>query len=239
MIMKKRIFIFGIFSLFINISFLASKNDEQEIPKYKLIFLGDAMVGKSCILKRFMNDAFSEKYDATIGLDFQSKNVQIDNQDIYLLLYDTAGQEKFRNLFPMYIRDKDIILLVYDVTSKESFLHLSDWLKIFTDNKIDIKDKIFAVVGNKTDLNDKREVSAEEGKKFADKNGFIFVEVSAKTNNGDITELFDKILKEMPKKESGYKPQPILPLLQNIKEQGFGGKIKPEVEEKNCCEWCC
>ena len=236
--MKKRIFILGIFSLFINISFLASKNNEQEMPKYKLIFLGDQMVGKSCILERFMNDTFTEEYQATIGLNFQSKNVQIDNQDIHLLLYDTASQEKYRSLFPMYIRDSDIILLVYDVTSKDSFLHLPDWLNFLTDKEIDIKDKIFAVVGNKTDLNDKREVSAEEGKKFADKNGFIFKEVSAKTGDG-IEKLFDVILKEMLKKKSGYQPQPILPLLQNIKEQGFGGKIKPEVEEKNCCEWCC
>ena len=236
--MKKRIFILGIFSLFINISFLASKNDEQEIPKYKLIFLGDATVGKSCILERFMNDTFTEEYQATIGLDFQSKNVQIDNQDIHLLLYDTTSQEKYRSLFPMYIRDSDIILLVYDVTSKDSFLHFSDWLKIFTDKEIDIKDKIFAVVGNKIDFIDTRQVTTEEGENYAKEHDFIFAEVSAKTGDG-IEKLFDVILKEMLKKKSGYQPQPILPLLQNIKEQGFGGKIKPEVEEKNCCEWCC
>ena len=103
-----------------------------EIPKYKLIFLGDQAVGKSCILNRFMNDTFSEEYQATIGLDFQSKNIQIDNQDINLLLYDTAGQEKFRSLIPMYTRDAKIILLVYDITSKESFNHISDWLKDLT-----------------------------------------------------------------------------------------------------------
>ena len=133
--MKKRIFILGIFSLFINISFLASKNNEQEMPKYKLIFLGDQMVGKSCILERFMNDTFTEEYQATIGLNFQSKNVQIDNQDIHLLLYDTAGQEKFRSLIPMYTRDANIILLVYDVSSKDSFMHLSDWLRDLTNIK--------------------------------------------------------------------------------------------------------
>ena len=103
-----------------------------EIPKYKLIFLGDQGVGKSCILNRFMNDTFTEEYQATIGLDFQSKNVQIDNQDVHLLLYDTAGQEKFRSLIPMYTRDANIILLVYEVTSKESFLHLNDWLNDLT-----------------------------------------------------------------------------------------------------------
>ena len=71
--MKKKIFILGIFSLFINISFLASESDKTENPEYKLIFLGDQSVGKSCILNRFMNDTFTEDYQATIGLDFQTK----------------------------------------------------------------------------------------------------------------------------------------------------------------------
>ena len=164
-----------------------------EIPKYKLIFLGDQSVGKSCILNRFMNDTFTEEYQATIGLDFQSKNVQIDNQDIHLLLYDTAGQEKFRSLIPMYTRDANIILLVYDISSKESFLHLSDWLRDLTNIKKE--DVIFAVVGNKTDLDDRREVTSEEGENFAKEQQFIFAEVSAKTGDG-FSELFYKNLFE-------------------------------------------
>ena len=160
-----------------------------EIPKYKLIFLGDQSVGKSCILNRFMNDTFTEEYQATIGLDFQSKNVQIDNQDIHLLLYDTAGQEKFRSLIPMYTRDANIILLVYDICSKDSFTHLSDWLNdLTTINKDEV---IFAVVGNKIDLEDKREVKKEEGDNFAKEHDFIFAEVSAKTGDG-FSDLFYK-----------------------------------------------
>ena len=164
-----------------------------EIPKYKLIFLGDQSVGKSCILNRFMNDTFTEEYQATIGLDFQSKNVQIDNQDIHLLLYDTAGQEKFRALIPMYTRDANIILLVYDVTSKDSFLHLSDWLRDLTNVKKE--EVIFAVVGNKTDLDDRREVNSNEGENYAKEHDFIFAEVSAKTGDG-FSELFYKNLFE-------------------------------------------
>ena len=221
----------GIFSLFINISFLASKNDEQEIPKYKLIFLGDQSVGKSCILNRFMNDTFTEEYQATIGLDFQSKNVQIDNQDIHLLLYDTAGQEKFRALIPMYTRDANIILLVYDVTSKDSFLHLSDWLRDLTN--VEKEEVIFAVVGNKTDLDDRREVNSNEGENYAKEHDFIFKEVSAKTGDG-INELFDVILKEMLKKKTKLLPHPQPKV---INQQGFGGGIEPEVGKKDCC--CC
>ena len=169
------------------------QNVNPEIPKYKLIFLGDQNVGKSCILNRFMNDVFIEEYQATIGLDFQSKNVQIDNQDIHLLLYDTAGQEKFRSLIPMYTRDANIILLVYDISSKESFEHLPDWLKDL--NNINKNDVIFALVGNKNDLADNRQVTFEEGEKYAKENDFIFQEVSAKTGDG-FSELFYKNLFE-------------------------------------------
>ena len=171
----------------------AQNQINPEIPKYKLIFLGDQGVGKSCILNRFMNDTFTEEYQATIGLDFQSKNVQIDNQDIHLLLYDTAGQEKFRSLIPMYTRDANIILLVYEVTSKDSFLHLNHWLNDLTTVKKD--EVIFVVVGNKTDLEDKREVSREEGEQFAKDNDYLFAEVSAKDGKG-FQDLFYKNLFE-------------------------------------------
>ena len=160
-----------------------------EIPKYKLIFLGDQSVGKSCILNRFLNDTFIEDYQATIGLDFQSKNVQIDNQDIHLLLYDTAGQEKFRSLIPMYTRDANIILLVYDITNKESFENLSLWLKDLTN--INFDEAIICIVANKIDLNEKRVVNLEEGEKFAEEHDFIFQEISAKTGEG-FSDLFYK-----------------------------------------------
>ena len=172
---------------------MAYSSPKPEIPKYKLIFLGDQSVGKSYFLNLFMNGTFSEDYQAIIGLVFQSKNVQIDNQDIHLLLYDTAGQEKFRSLIPMYTRDSNIILLVYDITCKDSFIHLPDWLKDLTNIKKD--EVIFALVGDKKNLDEKREVSIEEGQKIAEENNFIFQEVSAKTGSG-FSELFYKNLFE-------------------------------------------
>ena len=233
MIIYKKIFILGIFSYFVNISFLASENDKPENPKYKLIFLGDQSVGKSCILNRFMNDTFTEEYQATIGLDFQSKNVQIDNQDIHLLLYDTAGQEKFRALIPMYTRDANIILLVYDVTSKDSFLHLSDWLRDLTNVKKE--EVIFAVVGNKTDLDDRREVNSNEGENYAKEHDFIFAEVSAKTGDG-FSELFYKNLFE--KIRTKFRPGGQQP---NSEVKDFKFNIEQEAKKnenkKGCCQF--
>ena len=204
-----------------------------EIPKYKLIFLGDQSVGKSCILNRFMNDTFTEEYQATIGLDFQSKNVQIDNQDIHLLLYDTAGQEKFRALIPMYTRDANIILLVYDVTSKDSFLHLSDWLRDLTNVKKE--EVIFAVVGNKTDLDDRREVNSNEGENYAKEHDFIFAEVSAKTGDG-FSELFYKNLFE--KIRTKFRPGGQQPNSE-VKDFKFNieQKKKKNENKKGCCQF--
>ena len=233
MIMYKKIFIFGIFSYFINISFLASKNDNPEIPKYELIFLGDEQVGKSCIIGRFLNDKFSEEYQATISLDFFSKDVQIDNQDIHLSLYDFSGQEKFRTLIPMYTGFANIILLVYDVTSKDSFLHLSDWLKDLTNVKKE--EVIFAVVGNKTDLDDRREVNSNEGENYAKEHDFIFAEVSAKTGDG-FSELFYKNLFE--KIRTKFRPGGQQP---NSEVKDFKFNIEQEAKKnenkKGCCQF--
>ena len=88
-----------------------SANESQnEILKFKLIVVGDQNTGKSCILNRFANEIFEENYQATIGLDFLNKIVNINGQEVHLVLYDTAGQEKFRSLIPMYIREAQIIL---------------------------------------------------------------------------------------------------------------------------------
>ena len=202
-----------------------------EIPKYKLIFLGDQNVGKSCILNRFMNDTFTEEYQATIGLDFQSKNVQIDNQDIHLLLYDTAGQEKFRSLIPMYTRDSNIILLVYEINNKDSFIHLPDWLNDLSN--VNKEDVIFALVGNKIDLEEKRQVSTEEGKNYADQNGFIFHEVSAKTGEG-FSDLFYKDLFE--KIRIKFRPGGQQPSTE-VKEIKFN--IEQEAKKSETKKGCC
>ena len=202
----------------------AQRTINPEIPKYKLIFLGDQGVGKSCILNRFMNDTFTEEYQATIGLDFQSKNVQIDRQDIHLLLYDTAGQEKFRSLIPMYTRDANIVILVYDISSKETFDHLPDWLNDLQNVKLD--EVIFAIVGNKNDLNEKREVTPEEGAKFAEEHNYIFHEISAKTSDGFEELFYQKLFEKIRIKFRPAGQQPI----PEEKEEKFS--IEKEEEKK-------
>jgi Ras-related protein Rab-6A len=170
----------------------------DELQKFKLIFLGDQGVGKSSILNRFSQNKFEPDYQATIGLDFHSKTETINGASVRLLLYDTAGQEKFKSLIPMYIRDANIILVVYDITIKDSFVHTSHWVNETQELKRD--DAIFCLIGNKTDLEEKRTVSTKEAENFANEKDFIFYEVSAKTGDG-IFELFNsKIFPKMVEK---------------------------------------
>jgi Ras-related protein Rab-6A len=181
----------------------------EDLIKLKLIVVGNQGTGKSCILNRFVNETFEENYQATIGLDFQSKNITIHDQDVRLIIYDTAGQEKFRSLIPMYIREAQIILLVYDISDKDSFDAMPNWIQEV--KEVLNKEVVFALIGNKMDLESQRKVSYEEGKKLAEKNNFVFQEVSAKTgkNFENLFEVqifetvYNKFRKEFEKREEG------------------------------------
>jgi len=179
----------------------------EDLIKLKLIVIGNQGTGKSCILNRFVNESFDDNYQATIGLDFQSKNITIQDQDVRLILYDTAGQEKFRSLIPMYIREAQIILLIYDISDRDSFDSIPKWLQEVLDVKN--SDVVFALIGNKIDLENKRVVTLEEGKKLAEEKNFIFQEISAKTGKnferlfeGQLFEaIYTQFTKEFDKRE--------------------------------------
>ncbi|WFD49546.1 Ras- protein Rab-6B [Malassezia furfur] len=89
--------------------------------KFKLVFLGEQSVGKTSLITRFMYDTFDANYQATIGIDFLSKTMYLDDRTVRLQLWDTAGQERFRSLIPSYIRDSSVAIVVYDVTNRDSF----------------------------------------------------------------------------------------------------------------------
>ncbi|CAI0420250.1 unnamed protein product [Linum tenue] len=148
------------------------------LAKYKLVFLGDQSVGKTSIITRFMYDKFDTTYQATIGIDFLSKTMYLEDRTVRLQLWDTAGQERFRSLIPSYIRDSSVAVVVYDVANRQSFLNTSKWIEeVRTERGSDV---IIVLVGNKTDLVEKRQVSIEEGDGKAKDFGVMFIETSAK-----------------------------------------------------------
>ena len=96
--------------------------------KYKIVFLGDQSVGKTAIIMRFTQDSFDVKYQATIGIDFLTKPVQIEDKVVRLQLWDTAGQERFRSLIPSYINDSSAAVVSYDTTNRQSFENVKMWV---------------------------------------------------------------------------------------------------------------
>ncbi|KAH7565724.1 hypothetical protein JRO89_XS08G0006100 [Xanthoceras sorbifolium] len=229
------------------------------LAKYKLVFLGDQSVGKTSIITRFMYDKFDTTYQATIGIDFLSKTMYLEDRTVRLqlcyigpeyasplgilealadgtkLLFkenllpsrgntclfsigssiavisillilisveldrDTAGQERFRSLIPSYIRDSSVAVIVYDVANRQSFLNTSRWIEeVRTERGADV---IIVLVGNKTDLVEKRQVSIEEGDGKARESGVMFIETSAKAGF-NIKPLFRKIAAALPGMET-------------------------------------
>ncbi|XP_042742438.1 ras-related protein Rab-41 isoform X8 [Lagopus leucura] len=149
------------------------------LRKFKLVFLGEQSVGKTSLITRFMYDSFDNTYQATIGIDFLSKTMYLeDRTQVRLQLWDTAGQERFRSLIPSYIRDSTIAVVVYDITNLNSFQQTSKWIDdVRTERGSDV---IIMLVGNKTDLADKRQVSIEEGERKARELNMMYIETSAK-----------------------------------------------------------
>ncbi|KAJ3702632.1 hypothetical protein LUZ61_006337 [Rhynchospora tenuis] len=169
------------------------------LAKYKLVFLGDQSVGKTSIITRFMYDKFDSAYQPTIGIDFLSKTMYLEDRTVRLQLWDTAGQERFRSLIPSYIRDCSVAIIVYDVSDRQSFLNISKWVEeVHTQRRRDI---IIVLVGNKNDLVEQRQVSFEEGEVKAIEIGAIFTETSAKSGF-NIKTLFRKVASTLPGMES-------------------------------------
>lgn len=146
---------------------------------FKYIIIGDTGVGKSCLLLQFTDKRFQPVHDLTIGVEFGARMVTIDNKQIKLQIWDTAGQESFRSITRSYYRGAAGALLVYDITRRDTFKHLSVWLEEARQHSQ--SNMVIMLIGNKNDLEHRRAVSFEEGKAFADANGLIFMETSAKT----------------------------------------------------------
>jgi len=174
----------------------SSSSSLAPLAKYKLVFLGDQSVGKTSIITRFMYDNFDRHYQATIGIDFLSKTMYLEDRTVRLQLWDTAGQERFRSLIPSYIRDSSVAVVVYDVTNRASFLNTTKWVEDVRAERGN--NVVICLVGNKTDLgNDKRQISTEEGEQKAQKDGLLFMECSAKAGY-NVKSLFRKLATSLP-----------------------------------------
>jgi len=154
---------------------------------FKFLVIGNAGVGKSCILHQFVENKFKNDTNHTIGVEFGSKVIQVGGKSVKLQIWDTAGQERFRSVTRSYYRGAAGALLVYDITSRDSYNALTQWL---SDARTLASQHIVVIlVGNKKDLESEREVALLEASRFAQENDMMFMETSAMTGE-NVEETF-------------------------------------------------
>lgn len=147
---------------------------------FKLLLIGDSGVGKTCVLFRFAEDAFNSTFISTIGIDFKIRTIEMDGKKIKLQIWDTAGQERFRTITTAYYRGAMGIMLVYDITNEKSFDNIKNWIRNIEEHATSDVEKM--VLGNKCDMNDRRQISKERGEQLAIEYGIKFMETSAKAS---------------------------------------------------------
>jgi len=176
--------------------------DEQ----LKIILLGEIFTGKSSLINAYIKNQFNAQEPSTVSPTNYAKKVHIKNKTILANVWDTAGQEHFRSMNKIFIKNSNIVLFVYDITRKTTLKELSFWVE-YTDNIIGKENALFGVIGNKIDLFDKEKelkeknndiemVSTLEGQEFAKSIGATFLETSAKENAPGLHEFIDNLIKE-------------------------------------------
>ena len=174
---------------------MSDDDSEDDYHLFKILLLGDSAVGKSCLLLRYCENSFQESHLTTIGLDFRLKTVNLeDKRKIKVQIWDTAGEDRFRAITRNYYRGANGIILMYDVTDQKSFEHIRDWVEKIKEDAVE--EIIIYLVGNKIDLNNKRIITNEEGKKLAAEYNIKYYETSVKNSIG-VEEVFLSLIKEM------------------------------------------
>jgi len=203
----------------------------SKIFQFKLVLLGQAGVGKSNLVLRFVKGEFHENNESTIGAAFLTQTVALsDGTMVKFEIWDTAGQERFNSLAPMYYRGAQAALVVYDITNESSFARAKAWVKeLQTQGAAKM---VIALVGNKSDLEDGRRIRSDEARGYAEENGILFMETSAKTA-ANVSEIFEAIANTLPKKITKATPGP-----QGPSSNGFIIKEEtkaPSGGKKPCC----
>ncbi len=228
-----------------------SKTDEEEfkvelLPEdyaqydlsFKLIVIGDSGVGKSCLTTKAVKNNFEDYYQATVGFEFLTFNMKINEYVIKMQIWDTCGQEIYKSLISNFYRNSSLAIILYSIDNKDSFEHAENWL---TDLKSQANPDVrIFLVGNKCDLEDERKVSKEEGLKFKTDQGLdLFMETSAKTGHNARNVLieaakllYSDYLKYMEANPQGdAKPGQQKKVGKDLKDDGK----KVQNNKKGCC----
>jgi small GTP-binding protein len=166
--------------------------DDQSFDyMFKLLIIGNSGVGKTSFLFRYCDSTFTGLYQTTVGIDFKVKTVVRNDKLFKLQIWDTAGQERYRTITTAYYRGAMGFVLMYDITKMDSFLAVQDWSSQVKSYSWDNAQVV--LVGNKSDLEDERVVSREQGEHLAEQLGLPFFETSAKIGS-NVPEVFDRLV---------------------------------------------
>jgi small GTP-binding protein len=185
----------------------------------KVVLVGDTKVGKSCILTRFVQGTFDTNMPPTIGAAFLAKVVTTEGGPVRLQLWDTAGQEKFRSLAPMYYRAAAVAILVFDLTSKQTLDGLADWAREIAE-KAPHNIKI-VVIGNKSDLVDERVEPRSAGEETARGFNAVFYDETSAETGDRVNDVFTRIA-EIDPSHDDVVDSPREPSLRGTQPQGGG-----------------
>ncbi|KNB46831.1 RAS-like protein [Blastocystis sp. subtype 4] len=212
--------------------------DDRYDYLYKIVLIGDSNVGKTNILSRFTKDEFSLDSKATVGVEFSSKCVKINNSIIKAQIWDTAGQERYRSITSAYYRGAVGALMVYDITSRSSFENVEGWLSELRQHSEG--DMVVILIGNKCDLANQRCISTEEAIAYAEKHNMAFIETSAYDKTG-IDAAFTTVLKEIYELTSSNSlgategVSNAMPLEKKTIKISLNSNFEEEETRKKCC----
>ena len=200
--------------------------------KCQLLVVGNSAVGKSSILRRFTQDKFNPNYFATVGIDFFTKDVKLDDKVIHIKIWDTAGQERYKSLTQGFFRNAQGIIIVYDITNQTSFDDLKYWIQSI-ENNINLQNKIIPaiIIGNKIDILE-REVDNISAENFAKEIKYKYFEVSAKSGKGvdeAIKYLIKKVIEVIDKENKDEN------INKSIKINSEDEKNKDKLKKDKCC----
>ena len=195
---------------------------------FKLILIGDSCVGKSNILLKYLKNEFDPNSRATVGVEFGTKNILINNKKIKIQIWDTAGEERYRSITSAYYKGAKGAFIVYDITRKSTFDNIDKWisdLKLNGDQNICI-----VILGNKSDLDDKREISKEEGIKKSEMYKTAFLETSALSGD-NIGKAFDEIIEQIVQSNKNFFQGDN----KKVIDKGVNLNEKNDSDNKKCC----
>ncbi|CDS09371.1 GTP-binding protein ypt1 [Lichtheimia hyalospora FSU 10163] len=195
---------------------------------FKLLLIGDSGVGKSCLLLRFADDTYTESYISTIGVDFKIRTIELEGKTVKLQIWDTAGQERFRTITSSYYRGAHGIIVVYDVTDQDSFNNVKQWMQEIERYAAEGVSKL--LVGNKSDMVDKKVVETDQAKELADSLSIPFLETSAK-DSSNVEQAFLTMAKQI-KDKVGSTMQQQQP--KSTVTVGQGAAVQPK-QGGGCC----